>query len=1113
MSSLNGSDKSISLPVAQPSEGGCCSEKSKPTVDARKGAGWWRSLGERESDAQALAFAHREFPAASDTLDGDDRRTFIKIMGAGFALAGLGLTGCRRWPESQIVPNANQPANRTPGVPVMYATAMDVGGIGYSLLATSFDGRPIKLDGNADHPFWGGASTPWMQARVLELYDPDRSRTVMHNGKPSDFATFEKWLGDRSIALRAKQGEGLAILTQATSSPTQQDMLKRVVQAFPKAKVAAWEALAADASRKGLSTAYGAGVRTLVQLDKATVIVALDADPLGTDPLSLRMTRDWANGRRLNAAEPTKQKQSRMYAMEPGVTVTGMAADHRLAIRRGDMPVVAAMIALAVGATTDSAMKSAAERLAAAPAAKNLFDDHTKKIFDSMVKDLQGAKGTAIVLCGEGQPAEMHALVAAINHALGATGTTQRLLSDPTSIATLQLSELVQSMNGGAVDTLLVLGANPCYDAPADFAFSAAMSKVPHIARLAYYLDETSREASCTFHVPQAHFLECWGDVRSPDGTMSIQQPLIQPMVDASQGGRSAIEVLAMLCGDSEPRDGHTLVRRAQMGLCGQTAQAFEPAWRGWLDRGMVSSSPLSDVAPAIRLSDVGRAVASLADAQPSSRDAGIELCFVPDSRVLDGRFANLGWMQELPDPVTKITWDNALLLSVPTAQRLGLKQGSTVVVGEGSRSIQAAVFPVPGMVDDSAVIALGGGRVGDAAGSIAADAGFNAYPMRTSAAMCMVRGVSVKPTGQQYEFAHTQDHGSIDAALIPSVPHNSVQERLPTLIRETSLETYKHHPDFAAHAVHVPHRLSLWQETLMDGAQFRWAMSIDLTTCTGCQACVTACQAENNIPIVGKDQVKRGREMFWIRIDRYFKGRDPAQPDGFAVQPVTCMHCETAPCEEVCPVAATSHDSDGVNNMVYNRCIGTRYCSNNCPYKVRRFNFFDYQRREPVREQTGLLAVKPEYFIETGPDEWLRMQFNPEVTVRMRGVMEKCSFCLQRIASAKIKYKNEWVKAGGTASGTANFSIPDGAIVTACQQACPAGAIVFGDLNNPASKVSALQSHPVSYGMLDELNVKPRVKYMARVRNPGVEQGPDSSGHGSDHARGSLGHQNGAQA
>jgi molybdopterin-containing oxidoreductase family iron-sulfur binding subunit len=550
------------------------------------------------------------------------------------------------------------------------------------------------------------------------------------------------------------------------------------------------------------------------------------------------------------------------------------------------------------------------------------------------------------------------------------------------------------------------------------------------------------------------------------------------------------------------------------MASSGLSGSAFETMWRGCLDKGVAAAGSPSAAPGSVRAGDVAKAVVALADAQPATRDAGLELCFIPDSRLLDGRFANNGWMQELPDPVTKITWDNALLVSPATASRLGVKQGSVVKVSAVARAMEAAIFPVPGMADDTAAIALGGGR-GEAAGSIAKDAGFNAYPMRTTAAMGLVRGASVQATGAVYEFAHTQDHGSIDSALIPSVPHSGVQDRLPSLVRESSLENYRHHPDFAAHAAHVPHRLSLWQEGNLDGAQFRWAMSVDLTTCTGCQACVTACQAENNIPIVGKDQVKRGREMFWIRVDRYFRGADPAKPDGFSVQPVTCMQCENAPCEQVCPVAATVHDADGLNNMVYNRCIGTRYCSNNCPYKVRRFNFFDYQRRTPIREQQGPLQVQPEYYVDTGPDEWLRMQFNPEVTVRMRGVMEKCTFCVQRIAQAKIKYKNEWVKAGGVASGKPNFAIPDGAVRTACQQACPAGAIVFGDLNDPNSQVSKLHAAQVSYGMLEELNVKPRLKYMARVRNPAVDHGAHDHGHGHGHDHGGHANagRNGAQA
>jgi molybdopterin-containing oxidoreductase family iron-sulfur binding subunit len=1095
----------ISLPLAG-AQGDCGCHAHEATSDcgcgsheshavARRGATWWRSLGERDEDAQASAFAAREFSMASDVLEGDDRRTFIKLMGAGFALAGLGLTGCRRWPESKIVPNASQPANRTPGIAVSYSTAVDLMGVGYGLIATSYDGRPIKLDGNPAHPYWGGASTSWMQARVLELYDPDRSRQVFNKGAASDYASFAKWLRANADRLAATQGAGLAVLTQANSGPAFADMIARVKAAYPQASVTVWEALSPGASREGLATAMGQSMTAIHDLSQAQVIVSLDCDFLGTTLDSTRSTQQWAAGRRIRNQDPAKQTQSRTYVAEAGLTVTGMNADQRFALRRMDIPLLAALIAQGVGAGGGNAsLKAAIDAAAANPACKNLLDEHGAAALAKLIDDLKSSGGNAVVLCGEGQPPALHALTAAINAAIGATGKTVRYAPTAQLPSVVQFKALVDQMNAGRVDTLLILGANPVYDAPADLQFSAAMAKVPNVARVAYYRDETSLDKSCAWHVPACHFLESWGDAASPDGTVSIQQPLILPLIDAAQGGRSPIEILAELLGQ-DPRDGYAIVRRAHMASSGLAGAAFESQWRTWLDQGFIAKPAATPPSASLNSDAIAKSFAALAPAMGGARGSEIELCFAPDARVLDGRFANLGWLQELPDPVTKITWDNALLLSVPTMQRLGLRSGDMVKVSAGGASLQCAAWAVPGAADDSGTLSLGCGRQGDAAGRIAADAGFNAYPLRTTGGMALVRAATVQPTGQRYEFAHTQDHGAVDA-MIASVPADGIQTRLPTLVRENTLNQYRSDPGFAGELVHTPHRLSLWQENNLDGAQFRWAVSIDLSTCTGCSACVTACQAENNIPIVGKDQVKRGREMFWIRIDRYFRGADAAKPDGFAIQPVACMHCENAPCEQVCPVAATVHDSDGLNSMVYNRCIGTRYCSNNCPYKVRRFNFFDYQRRDPIREQTGPLAVKPEYYVETGPDAWVRMQMNPEVTVRMRGVMEKCSFCVQRIAAAKIKYKNQWVKAGGASTGAAHYAIPDGAIVTACQQACPAGAIVFGDLNDPASAVSKLHASKLSYGMLEELNVKPRVKYMARIRNPAIEPAPSTQGH-----------------
>ncbi|MCE9619334.1 MAG: TAT-variant-translocated molybdopterin oxidoreductase [Planctomycetes bacterium] len=929
---------------AAPANGGCGCGSSKAVPAQRSGSAWWRSLGEKSEDAEASAFASREFSMASDVLDGDDRRTFIKLMGAGFALAGLGLAGCRRWPESKIVPNASQPANRTPGIAVTYSTAVDLMGVGYGLVATSYDGRPIKLDGNAAHPFWGGASTSWMQSRVLELYDPDRSRQVFKNGAPSDYAAFAKWLRANADRLAAAQGEGLAILTQANSGPAFADMVARAAAMYPKMSVATWEALSPDASRDGLWMATGRNVMPIFDLSQAKVIVSLDADFLGTTADSTRSTKQWAEGRRVRNPDASKQTQNRTYVAEPSLTVTGMNADERFAMRRMDIPIFAARIAQALGVGSGNGeLKAALDTAVGSAAGKNLLDERGEAVLAKMIEDLKSADGAAIVLCGESQPAAMHALVASINNVLGAKSKTLRYVPTPQASCVAQLKELVDRMNAGKIDTLLILGANPVYDAPADLQFAAAMGKVPNIARVSYYRDETSLEKSCAWHVPACHFLECWGDVRSPDGVVSIQQPLIQPLIDPAQGGRSPVEVLAELIGQ-DPRDGYAIVRRTHMAGSGLSGTAFDHQWRTWLDQGIVEGTTAILVPAPVNDGAVGKNFATLAGTLGGVRGSEIELCFAPDARVLDGRFANLGWLQELPDPVTKLTWDNALLLSVATMQRLGLKSGDMVKVSAGTSSIECAVWAVPGNADDTGTIALGSGRSGAAAGRVAADAGFNAYPLRTSTNMGSIRGVSVQPVGRRYEFAHTQDHGAVDA-LVAAVPNDGIQARLPTLVRESSLSKYRAEPAFAGELVHTPHRLSLWQENNLDGAQFRWAVSVDLSTCTGCSACVTACQAENNIPIVGKDQVKRGREMFWIRIDRYFRGSDAAKPEGFAIQPVACMHCENAPCEQVCPVAATVHDSDGLNSMVYNRCIGTRYCSNNCPYKVRRFNSPDPSR------------------------------------------------------------------------------------------------------------------------------------------------------------------------
>ncbi len=680
-----------------------------------------------------------------------------------------------------------------------------------------------------------------------------------------------------------------------------------------------------------------------------------------------------------------------------------------------------------------------------------------------------------------------------INERLGNFGTTVTFLAPPGAPPPAHadsIARLVAEMSAGNVSTLLILGGNPVYDAPADLDFARHLAGVRNTIRLGLYDDETSERS--TWHLPRAHFLEAWSDTRSEDGPYSVVQPLIEPLFS----GRSPIEVLALAAGE-QATDGSGIVRRTFR----ETVKGGEDdrLWRRVLHDGL--------------LADAARDPQRAAPAKPPKFRQGLEtfvedlwqrwtpheqgcfeLVFAQDHKVYDGRFANNGWLQELPDPITKLTWDNAVLIGPAAAERLDVRSGDRVSVSlSGEATVEAAVLVVPGHHPDSATLPLGYGRT--FAGRVCAGAGFDFYPLRTSQEMGFAPGATIARASGRYALATTQDHHAVDETGL-----KGIQERLPTLVREATREESLEHPDFAKHAVHVLHRLSLWQTDLLAGADYRWGMSIDLSACTGCSACVVACQAENNIPIVGKDQVGRGRELHWLRVDRYFKG-EREHPEA-ALQPVPCMMCENAPCEQVCPVAATTHDRDGLNVMVYNRCIGTRYCSNNCPYKVRRFNWFDYQVREPVREG-GALVVKPEYWSRPQSDTDLlkRLQHNPEVTVRSRGVMEKCTYCVQRITAARIRAKNEWVKKPqAEKDADPRVAIPDGSFTTACAQACPAGAIVFGDLADPRSRVRALHDHARSYEMLEEIHTKPRTRYLAKLRNPapGLAGTPSGQGEGA---------------
>jgi molybdopterin-containing oxidoreductase family iron-sulfur binding subunit len=1054
-----------------------------PSVDARAtgGKAWWRSLEELADTPEFREALQREFPAgAVEMLDSSARRRFLKIMGASLALAGIGLPGCRRWPREKIAPFAHRPAGRVPGAPEHFATSMELGGVAAGLLVTTFDGRPVKIEGNPQHPVSRGATDALAQASVLDLYDPDRSRQVMYIDKESGQRQrstrqdLEAWAAEHFAGLENARGGGLSILSEASASPSVQDMKTRLLSRFPRARWHEYEPVNNDNDLAGSKAAFGAPHRAHYRFDRARVIVSLDCDFLLGHPAAVSHTRRFAEGRRPDGPAGT---MSRLYVVESGYGLTGANADHRFAVRCRDVAAVAGRLAAAlVGEATPSS-----------PNARQHFNEATpealgfgQRALDQIIGDLRRHRGECLVVAGPRQPAAVHVLSHLINEHLGNVGRTVHYTELPDAEPhAASIRSLVEDLAAKRVRTLVILGGNPAYDAPADLDFGAQLDKVRTSVHLSLYDNETSRR--CTWHVPRAHYLEAWGDARAWDGTIGIVQPLILPLF----GGMSPIELLAVMAGD-EQTAGYDIVRRTFGGTTG--VSDLERLWRRTLHDGFLAGSAHSAATPSVSGAAADAAVEELWGSWAPEAGDAFELVFAPDSRVHDGRFANNGWLQELPDPLTKMTWDNAVLVGPEAARALGVDTGDMVRISHEGREVAAAVCVMPGQHPGSVTLSLGYGRRDG--GGVAQGAGFDFYRLRSSQAMGFAGGALIEKAAGSYELALAQDHHPID-----TTGAEGAARRLPSLLREATLEEYRRDPTFAKHRAHVVHRLSLWHEANLEGAEYAWGMSIDLTACTGCSACVVACQAENNIPIVGKDEVKRGREMHWIRVDRYFKG-DARAPEAVGMQPVPCMQCENAPCEQVCPVAATEHDRDGLNVMVYNRCIGTRYCSNNCPYKVRRFNYFDYQKRDPARER-GLLDVDPDYYLRPQSDVNLlrQMQFNPEVTVRSRGVMEKCTYCLQRIADAKIKAKNEWVSMPEARKlSEPRVTVPDGSFTTACAQACPAGAIVFGDLNDPASRVAALRDNDRSYGMLEEINTKPRTTYLAGVRNPAPALGGPST-------------------
>jgi molybdopterin-containing oxidoreductase family iron-sulfur binding subunit len=999
-------------------------------LQAKTGKQYWRSLEELAEDPHFQELLQREFPrqAPSEWDEGVDRRDFLKLMAASLAFAGL--SGCGLPPRENVVPYVKQPEGLVLGKPLFFATVMPFGADALGLLVESHEGRPTKIEGNPDHPSSLGGTNAFAQAAVLDLYDPNF-------GDMRSWSQFVESAQTTAAAIKNTGGAGFRILTGTVASPLLAEEIQALLKLYPQAKWHQWEPAISDGGREGAKLAFGRYLNTVYRVEKADVILSLDADFLASGPGNVRYMKEFYRRRKLTGPD---SEMNRLYVVEPTPTVTGSAADHRLPLRASDVELFARALAAKLGLGGGATLPPS-----------------TQKWLDGVVADLQQHRGSSLVVAGEQQSAEVHALAHAINTALGNSGVTvyQTEPVEAQPVNHLQsITELCADMDAGKVETLIIIGTNPIYTAPRDFDFASKMAKVRDTIRVSTHFDETATYTQ--WHIPESHFLETWGDARAFDGTLSVIQPLIAPLYST----HSAREVLAAFGDNPGVSDYDALRERLQASHPGGD---FEKFWRKTLNDGVVANSEFAPVAGAAKFSAAGLPPAK---AVPADQ---LEFIFRPDPSIYDGRFANNGWLQELPKPITKLVWDNAALVSSKTAQNLDLTYtvasrggehgqvvSNVVDVALSNSKVSAAIWTLPGQADGVVVLPLGYGR--SHAGYTGTNRGFNAYVVRSSGGLFTATGGSLKKTGESYPLACTQYHFNMEGRQI---------------LAAGTLEEYKKNPNFAhEHDEQPAYDNSLYKpQDFPYAGKPAWAMAIDLNSCNGCNACVVACQSENNIPVVGKDQVMRGREMHWIRIDRYYAhspsetdgghSGDPTQynaaldnPETF-FQPVPCQQCENAPCEQVCPVGATVHSSEGLNDMVYNRCIGTRYCSNNCPYKVRRFNFLRFQDWETPQ---------------------LKLLRNPEVTVRSRGVMEKCTYCVQRISNVRIEAEKQ------------NRAIRDGEIVTACESACPAEAIVFGDQNDPTSRVAKLKAQQRNYTILGELNSRPRTTYLAAVRNPNPE-------------------------
>ena len=1011
-----------------------------------KGRSYWRGLEEIAETPEFQAWLDDEFPNRS-TLKTIDRRTLLKYMGASLALAGL--SGCRQvfMPQPKVVPYVRAPEELVYGKPLFYASIYTHSGFAKGILVEQHEGRPTKIEGNPDHPASLGATDSFMQASILSLYDPDRAQNVTQGG---DISTWETFYSAARNALQSAGG-AVRILTENITSPSLGAEIDRFLKAFPGAQWHQWEPTSQDNLTLGARQAFGRDVHTYYDFTNAKAVVSLDAEFLNSMPGSLAYARQFADGRRFpgdDVVMATTQgrmappSMNRLYSFESFPTITGAMSDHRWAVRASDIEAVARALAAAIGVGGIA--------MGAVPAGINPADIAT------IAKDLK--QGPSVVIAGQHQSPVVHQICHAINAALGNEGKTV-FHTDPVvakpSVHLEDLRSLVADMNAGKVKFLMICGANPVYTAPMDFRFADALAKVPFRVQHSYYDDETGGE--CEWHLPDTHYLEAWGDAKAYDGTVSIQQPLIQPLFE----GKTLGEVLAALRG--EPIASLDQVK-AQYST--GDAKAFEKEWRRWLNKGTANLPKAATIT----------AAASGAIPPPTSRNSGAEIVFQLDPTIYDGRFANNGWLQELPKPITKITWDNVIHMSPATAKQLGgLADEDAVELTYNGQTVKGAAWVLPGHPDNSFTVHVGYGRTrggtvceGLADENLGGDVkrepwGFNAYAMRSSKAMDIDGGVTVKGVGGYVSIATTQIHHTMDGYDIVRSGNVADLDKNPNLKPADAEERKEIEKE------------SLYPDQVFSYNGPQWGMTIDLNTCIGCNACVTACQSENNIPVVGKLQVKKSREMHWIRLDRYYVADENADQNNLknpqtVFQPMMCVNCEKAPCEPVCPVAATIHSHEGLNQMVYNRCVGTRYCSNNCPYKVRRFNYLNFSdNQEQFNTQVPPAAREP----KPHGIELLRMLNNPDVTVRGRGIMEKCTYCVQRINEARIEAK----KLGRDPL--------DGEIVTACQQACPTRTIVFGNVADKNSAVTKMRNDPRAYRVLEELQTRPRTSYLGKVRNP----------------------------